>query len=105
MLKSKITLFLHKLSPDTGLNMQSKTGNAFIIWMLGALATISPFAIDLYLPAFSQIATDFKTTPSRIALSISSYFIGMAVGQILYGPLLDRYGRKPPLYAGLAMFI
>lgn len=82
-----------------------KKGNALIIWILGALATVTPFAIDLYLPAFSQIAQDFKTSPATISLSVSSYFIGMAIGQILYGPLLDRFGRKRPLYAGLLIFI
>lgn len=85
--------------------MQQKHNLTLIIWILGALATVSPFAIDLYLPAFSQIAADFRTTPAQISLSISSYFIGMAIGQIMYGPLLDRFGRKKPLYAGLAVFI
>jgi DHA1 family bicyclomycin/chloramphenicol resistance-like MFS transporter len=76
-----------------------------IIWILGALATVTPFAIDLYLPAFSQIANDFGTTVSTVSLSVSSYFIGMAMGQILCGQLLDRFGRKPPLYVGLVVFI
>lgn len=76
-----------------------------IIWILGALATVTPFAIDFYLPAFSQIAQDFNTTASTVSLSVSSYFIGMAIGQILYGPLLDRFGRKRPLYVGLVVFI
>ena len=62
-----------------------------IIWILGGLATVTPFAIDLYLPAFSQIADDFGTTPTTVSLSVSSYFIGMAIGQILYGPMLDRF--------------
>lgn len=66
---------------------------------------VSPFAIDMYLPAFPQIATDFGTTPSRISWSVASYFVGLAVGQILYGPLLDRYGRKRPLYSGLILFM
>lgn len=76
-----------------------------IIWILGALATVTPFAIDFYLPAFSQIADDFDTTVSTVSLTVSSYFIGMAIGQILYGPLLDRFGRKPPLYIGLVVFV
>ena len=76
-----------------------------IIWILGALATVTPFAIDFYLPAFSQIARDFNTSASTVSLSVSSYFIGMAIGQILYGPLLDRFGRKRPLYVGLVVFI
>jgi DHA1 family bicyclomycin/chloramphenicol resistance-like MFS transporter len=85
--------------------MQARKNSTLIIWILGALATVTPFAIDLYLPAFAQIADDFDTIPAQVSLSISSYFIGMAVGQILYGPLLDRFGRKKPIYVGLVIFI
>jgi len=80
---------------------KTKTSNRTIIWILGSLSTVSPFAIDLYLPAFASIASDFKTNTATVSLSVSSYFIGMAIGQILYGPFLDRYGRKRPLYIGL----
>jgi MFS transporter, DHA1 family, multidrug resistance protein len=79
--------------------------NFIIILILGALDTISPFAIDMYLPAFPQIAADLGTTPARVSLSLSSYFIGMAAGQLIYGPLLDRFGRRIPTYIGLACFI
>jgi DHA1 family bicyclomycin/chloramphenicol resistance-like MFS transporter len=77
----------------------------FIICMLGALSVISPFSIDMYLPAFDQVAHTFGVSTKVIALTISSYFIGMALGPVFYGPLLDRYGRKKPLYAGLGLFI
>jgi DHA1 family bicyclomycin/chloramphenicol resistance-like MFS transporter len=76
-----------------------------IIFILGALSTISPFAIDMYLPAFPEMAAALHTTTARISLSLSSYFAGLAAGQLFYGPLLDRFGRKLPLYAGLALFI
>jgi DHA1 family bicyclomycin/chloramphenicol resistance-like MFS transporter len=79
--------------------------NLVIILILGALSTVSPFAIDMYLPAFGQIASDLGTTPARIALSISSYFIGLSIGQIFYGPFLDRFGRKKPLALGLLIYI
>jgi DHA1 family bicyclomycin/chloramphenicol resistance-like MFS transporter len=72
---------------------------------LGALSTISPFAIDMYLPAFPGIAAALHTSTAKVSLSISSYFVGLAAGQLFYGPLLDRFGRKLPLYAGLALFI
>lgn len=85
--------------------MKSKHNPTVIILILGSLSTVSPFSIDMYLPAFSQIAEDFGTTPARISLSVTSYFIGLAIGQMIYGPLLDRYGRKRPLYAGLTIFI
>jgi DHA1 family bicyclomycin/chloramphenicol resistance-like MFS transporter len=77
----------------------------WIIVLLGALCVVTPFAIDMYLPAFSAIAREFHTSTAEISLSISTYFIGFAIGQILYGPLLDRYGRKRPLYAGLIAYI
>jgi DHA1 family bicyclomycin/chloramphenicol resistance-like MFS transporter len=79
--------------------------HASIIFLLGLLSVVTPFAIDMYLPAFSRIASDFGTTSSVIALSLSSYFIGFALGQILYGPLLDRFGRKRPLCFGLVLYI
>jgi MFS transporter, DHA1 family, multidrug resistance protein len=58
----------------------------------------------MYLPAFPGIAAALNTTTARISLSISSYFVGLAAGQLFYGPLLDRFGRKLPLYAGLILF-
>jgi MFS transporter, DHA1 family, multidrug resistance protein len=84
----------------------SQSQNRYLIMLiLGALSTISPFAIDMYLPAFPEIATALHTSTARISLSIASYFAGMAAGQLFYGPLLDRFGRKLPLYAGLILFI
>src|SRR5271155_5209296 len=76
-----------------------------VILILGALSTISPFAIDMYLPAFPEIAAALHTSTARISLSLASYFAGLAAGQLFYGPLLDRFGRRLPLYAGLMLFI
>jgi DHA1 family bicyclomycin/chloramphenicol resistance-like MFS transporter len=76
-----------------------------LILILGSLSTISPFSIDMYLPGFPAIANDLQTTIPVIQLSLTSYFIGIAAGQLLYGPLLDRFGRKKPLYAGLLIYI
>lgn len=77
----------------------------FLICLLGSLSVISPFAIDMYLPAFPQMAADFGVSTGTIAMTISSYFIGLALGQVFYGPLLDRFGRKKPLFFGLGLFI
>lgn len=77
----------------------------FIILILGALATISPFSIDMYLPGFPAIALDLKAPMSQVQFSLTAYLVGIAVGQLLYGPLLDRFGRKKPLYVGLAVYI
>ncbi|WP_461131549.1 Bcr/CflA family multidrug efflux MFS transporter [Spirosoma aerophilum] len=75
-----------------------------IILILGALSTISPFSIDMYLPGFPAIASDLHTSISQVQLSLTAYLIGISVGQLLYGPLLDRFGRKLPLYAGLVVY-
>ena len=85
--------------------MQQKQSPRFIISLLGALSVISPFAIDMYLPAYPQAAADFGVNATMISLTLSSYFIGMALGQVFYGPLLDRFGRKKPLCIGLMLFI
>ncbi|MBW4889538.1 multidrug effflux MFS transporter [Mucilaginibacter sp. HMF5004] len=77
----------------------------FRILILGFLTALSPFSIDMYLPGFKLIAKDLHTTTNEVGLSLSSYFIGLAVGQLLYGPLLDRFGRKKPLYIGLVIYI
>ena len=77
----------------------------FTVLILGCLTALSPFSIDMYLPGFPDIAKSLNTTTAQVALSLSSYFIGLAGGQLLYGPLLDRFGRKPPLYIGLVVYI
>jgi DHA1 family bicyclomycin/chloramphenicol resistance-like MFS transporter len=83
----------------------SKHNPVWIILLLGSLCVVTPFAIDMYLPAFSKIAAEFSTTTSAISLSLSTYFVGFALGQVIYGPLLDRLGRKRPLYVGLVVYI
>jgi DHA1 family bicyclomycin/chloramphenicol resistance-like MFS transporter len=75
------------------------------VLVLGLLTAIGPFSIDMYLPGFEDIAASLGTTSAMVALSLSSFFVGVSVGQLLYGPLMDRYGRKKPLYAGLGLYI
>jgi len=59
----------------------------------------------MYLPGFPSIAADLGTTVAKVTLSLSSFFIGISVGQFLYGPLLDKYGRKKPLYIGVSVYL
>lgn len=77
----------------------------FLIFILGTLSAIGPFSIDMYLPGFPAIARDLNTDVATVSLSLSSFFIGICAGQLLYGPLLDRYGRKTPLYFGLSLYL
>ncbi|MEP6513543.1 MAG: multidrug effflux MFS transporter [Parafilimonas sp.] len=77
----------------------------FVILILGLLSAIGPFSIDMYLPGFPGIAADLHTTVAHVSLSLSSFFIGIAFGQLIYGPLLDRFGRKQPLYVGISLYL
>ena len=76
-----------------------------LVLVLGSLTALGPFSIDMYLPGFTGIAKDLNTSVSNVSLTLSSYFIGISAGQLLYGPLLDRFGRKKPLYIGLLVYI
>jgi DHA1 family bicyclomycin/chloramphenicol resistance-like MFS transporter len=83
----------------------NKSRRTFLVTVLGLMVAVGPFSIDMYLPAFQVIANEFGTTVPNVALSMASYFVGMAAGQLIYGPLLDRFGRRPPLYAGLLIYV
>ena len=76
-----------------------------LVLILGLLSAIGPFSIDMYLPGFQDIARNLNASVASVSLSLSSYFIGISAGQLLYGPLLDRFGRKRPLYAGLLIYM
>lgn len=76
-----------------------------LVLILGSLTALGPFSIDMYLPGFTGIAKDLNTSVNNVSLTLSSYFIGISVGQLIYGPLLDRFGRKKPLYVGLLVYI
>lgn len=77
----------------------------YLILILGMLSAIGPFSIDMYLPAFPDIAKGLNTEVSKVMLSLSSFFIGISAGQLIYGPLLERFGRKKPLYVGLSIYM
>lgn len=76
-----------------------------LVLLLGALTSFGPLSIDMYLPAFPAMAKDLGVSQGRIELSLASFFIGMAFGQLVYGPISDRYGRKKPLYAGIFIYV
>lgn len=76
-----------------------------LIILLGLLSAIGPFSIDTYLSGFPTIAQDLQVSVDEVAYSLSSFFIGISLGQLLYGPLLDRFGRKKPLTIGLVIYV
>ena len=75
------------------------------IALLGLLTALGPLSIDMYLPALPEMAQDFGTTTQSISSSVPAYFLGLAIGQLIYGTLSDRIGRKTPLYIGLSIYI
>lgn len=83
----------------------SRKEHFILILILGALCTISPFSIDMYLPGFPAMAENLNTSIANIQLSLTAYLIGIAIGQLFYGPLLDKFGRKKPLYVGLVIYV
>ncbi len=76
-----------------------------VLFILGALAAIGPFSTDMYLPGFPAMARDLNTDVSQIALTLTSYLIGISLGQLIFGPILDRFGRKKPLVVALLIYM
>lgn len=78
---------------------------AGIIVILGSIIALGPFSIDMYLPAFPAIAGSLQTDIAHVGYSLTSYYAGLCVGQLIYGVLIDRFGRKKPLLAGLLIYL
>ncbi|HET7898581.1 MAG TPA: MFS transporter, partial [Flavisolibacter sp.] len=83
----------------------NKKERFYRILLLGLLSAIGPFSIDMYLPGFPAIAADLHASVDQVSYSLSSFFVGICAGQLLCGPLLDRFGRKRPLYVGLVLYV
>ncbi|MGG5871569.1 multidrug effflux MFS transporter [Pseudomonas peli] len=75
-----------------------------LLLILGALSAFGPLAIDFYLPSFPTLARAFSTDVEHVQLSLAAYFAGLAIGQLAYGPLADRFGRRKPLLVGVMLF-
>lgn len=78
--------------------------NLRMVLILGALSAFGPLAIDFYLPAFPAMAQAFATDEKHVQATLAAYFLGLSIGQLAYGPVADRFGRRLPLMFGVTLF-
>lgn len=76
-----------------------------LVLILGALAAFGPMSIDMYLPSFPALGAALHAGPGHVAYTLSAFFVGLSAGQLAYGPLADRFGRRPPLLGGLVLYV
>jgi MFS transporter, DHA1 family, multidrug resistance protein len=86
-------------------SLSSRLRHLELLILLGALQAFAPLSIDMYLPAMPVIEKVFHTSTASVQLTMVTFLLGYALGQPLYGPITDRFGRKPPLYVSLLVFI
>ncbi|MGC1416981.1 MAG: MFS transporter [Candidatus Acidiferrum sp.] len=85
-------------------SLGSRLRHLELLILLGALQAFAPLSIDMYLPAMPVIEKVFHTSTASVQMTMVTFLLGYALGQPLYGPITDRFGRKPPLYASLLVF-
>ena len=85
--------------------MSKPPGLSKLLFLLGAISILTPFTLDMYLPALPAIARDLGADASAVELTLPSFFAGLALSQLLFGSLADHLGRRPPLLCGLALSV
>ena len=82
-----------------------QNSKGFILVFLGLLSAFGPFVMDMYLPTLPAMSDFFQTTSSRVQLGLTTSMVGLAIGQLIFGPLSDKYGRRSPLLIAMALFL
>ena len=83
----------------------SRFAKVKLVVILAYMSALAPLSTDMYLPALERVKQSFATSEFYAQLSVASFFVAFALGQLVYGPLSDKFGRKKPLYAGISLFI
>jgi DHA1 family bicyclomycin/chloramphenicol resistance-like MFS transporter len=82
-----------------------KVRKSRLILLLGGLAALGPLSIDMYLPSFPAVQNDLQTSAAAVSATVATFFVGLCLGQMIYGPLSDKIGRRKPLLLGLAIYL
>ena len=82
-----------------------QNSKGFILVFLGMLSAFGPFVMDMYLPTLPAMSDFFQTTSSKVQLGLTASMVGLAIGQLVFGPLSDKYGRRSPLLAAMGLFL
>lgn len=85
--------------------INKENSKGFLLILLGMLSAFGPFVTDMYLPSLPAMADYFSTHSSMVQLGLTTSMIGLALGQIFFGPLSDKYGRRPLLLVSMILFI
>ena len=85
--------------------VSTKRGSLVVLIVLGAMGAVPALSTDFYLPGFPAIANDLSVSLEQMQLTLAASFFGLGVGQLIYGPISDRYGRRIPAMIGLALFV
>ncbi|RYU71173.1 Bcr/CflA family multidrug efflux MFS transporter [Aliivibrio finisterrensis] len=92
------------MSTSSSASPEVPTLNLLLIVILGAIAALTPLAIDMYLPAMPSIAADLGVSAGSVQMTLTAYTAGFAIAQLIHGPLADSYGRRPVLIIGTILF-
>lgn len=87
------------------MKLRRRNSKIFMLIFLGTLSAFGPFVMDMYLPTLPEMTECFGTSSSMVQLGLTTSMIGLAVGQLIFGPLSDRYGRRRPLIAAMSLFL
>jgi len=90
---------------SSAVDTRSSATSPIPIWLLALITFSGTLAMHIFVPALSLAANDLHATVAELQLTVSCYIFGLALGQLLYGPLADRYGRRPVLMAGLVLYV
>lgn len=96
---------MSKSSPKLASTIDQPKPGVPALWLLVALSSVGPLALNIFQPSIGAIAADFSVSTADVQWALTVYIAGLAFGQVIYGPLSDRFGRRPLIFTGLVLFV